>query len=300
MPNVENINDIPIGGNTFNGQFTLKYLLAIDSMSIASAGTSGNVDLSNYLPNDGFDYEIQVAGWCKTEATKGATAHIWIDGTKFSEGILVGYQRSVSGEAAEEVVNTTIVVNSTTNRNTVHLRNSGSKAANAFLRFYGYRRLGTNNDSSNYIENIEIPNNSLTVGGNNFDGNILNESVTLFSGTALVSSTGYVKTDISSYLPDSNATYAVQVVAYGRSATNANTTANYRISALDANNNTYSEQYFMICRMFLSGTTTQQCESSAWVIVPPTHRYIGMRNTTAYGGAAGITMQQIRRLGTNT
>lgn len=294
MANVSNINDIPIGGDTFDGQFTKSFLTVFNDVNIASGGETAEVSLANYLPNDGHYYEIQCAVWAKTPATTGATNHIWIDGSLL--GALPVYQRSVTGEAAEQHGNTIIVAKSTSN---LKLTNTGAALAVADFRLYGYKRLGTNNDSNNYISNIEIPNNSLTVGGNNFNGEIVANSLTIFSGTTLVSSSGIVKADLSSYLPDNTATYAVQVVAYGRTATNTTTTSNYIVGVYNSNNEQFTEQYIMMCRMFTTGTTTQQCEGSAWLVVPPTHRYVGMRNATTTGGGAGLTVINYRRLGTN-
>lgn len=56
---ISNINDIPIGGKNFEGQIIYKRLLVVEDTTIAP-NSEKIFDLSDYLPDDDYNYEVLI------------------------------------------------------------------------------------------------------------------------------------------------------------------------------------------------------------------------------------------------
>ena len=178
---VEKINSYTIGGNIADGQWQHKYLGLFDGKPTNNEIT-GVFDLSTYLPNNQYQYEILVRGQIYTSTSN----HSWRDirvasGTKTyanadETGILITVQNTQTSDFRESTGSAILPILKTDQKVTLYFKGSGSGSGSSSSHtckcsIIGYRRIGTNNSAnSNLVEKINIPNNELTIGGNIFNG----------------------------------------------------------------------------------------------------------------------------------
>jgi len=188
-----------IGGHNFDGLWGAHYNRILTGVSLPAGGYI-SCDLSSYLPNDGFDYEVIVEAWGTMAGGVGNTRLKCSIGTNLTNNMyevyidnlhtLVNFTPLLSG-AVRMVV-------PSYNKN-ILFSNSGSIAMTLSANINAYRRLGENNiNRPNIISNI----NNIAIGGNTWAGQWITKYSTLFNGTIPASTTNTI--DLSSYLPAGN------------------------------------------------------------------------------------------------
>ena len=105
-----------------------------------SNNTPYTVDLSNYLPNDGYNYEVIIDGQMMTGDVSGRYC-AFIVRTAYGYGIYLGNGRPRTNASVKAAGNGIIVVG--TDRK-LYIARTDSYYGTATLNLKGYRRIGTN------------------------------------------------------------------------------------------------------------------------------------------------------------
>ena len=105
-----------------------------------SNGTPYPVDLSGYLPNDGYDYEVIIDGNMETSDTSGRYC-AFIVNSGLGYGIYFGNGRPRTNASITSAGNGIIVVGADRK---LYIARANNYYGTATLNFKGYRRIGTN------------------------------------------------------------------------------------------------------------------------------------------------------------
>jgi hypothetical protein len=105
-----------------------------------SNNTPYPVDLSGYLPNDGYDYEVIIDGNMETGSTSGRYCAFIVQ-SAYGYGIYLGNGRPRTNATVTSASNATIVVG--TDRK-LYIARANNYYGTATLDLKGYRRIGTN------------------------------------------------------------------------------------------------------------------------------------------------------------
>lgn len=200
-----------IGGDNFDGPWVYKSTTLVSSTSITN-GTYTTVDLSSYLPNDTYNYEILFAASCQTGTAANNQAIL-----RLGESTRVGSCTMIGRRKTQHAVYTLLAGNILypTKKRSVLLWNDGTAVANSVnLYARGYRRLGRNmeDDMTATLTITTIPSNA-TVDFYSI-GQISGKKTTVMKGVRVyykVSASGYADVD-SNVLVNSNTNKTVSLV----------------------------------------------------------------------------------------
>lgn len=128
------------GQKVIDGQWVYKYVELANQVNIGPSATL-NYSLASYLPDDNYDYEVQLSATGTTLGLTSATMTI-IGGSGSLRGFLFANQNTTN--ATVTGAGNMIVPVPHSNRN-ININNGAASTCtlNA-VRLYGYRRIGTN------------------------------------------------------------------------------------------------------------------------------------------------------------
>ena len=132
-------NHYQYGGYNFDGQWITKSATVYSATSIA-ASTTVSVDLTSYLPNDGYQHEVLFHGYTWTSKTSGNAASLLLNGVIANCFLCRRNTRTSNnfGDAAS------LIIPISTAR-TMSIKNTDSAASGStYLYAVAYRRIGTN------------------------------------------------------------------------------------------------------------------------------------------------------------
>jgi hypothetical protein len=124
----------------FDGQW-------VDSLlTLASSGTTAptsdiNYDLSSYLPNDGHNYEVLIAGRATTDSTSGNTVILFVHSSILTTDIYI--TQAITRTSSTMSARGSVILPIGTNR-ILTLAGISGNAGTFGLYLVGYRRIGTN------------------------------------------------------------------------------------------------------------------------------------------------------------
>lgn len=278
--------NIPIGGNNFDGGWTKKALNLCTGLSINASGNS-SYDISSYIPNDGNTYELMVTGWGSTGATSGNSARFKI--TTNTDYYIAG-ARATSGASMAYGASCIALIDGTTR--TVTLNNTGSATAYCTCHLRGYRKLGKNNDTKQYLSNIGVKNETIEFGGKNFDGQWVNKHLNAYEWTSLVSGTSYA-IDVSSYLPNDGHAYEIMAYVWINTSTTSGHGAEVYLGT-DLTNN------MMFCRTLTRASSSVSTSGVGRIAISGKSRTLNILNGIGQTSGSGrVWLYAYRRLGTN-
>lgn len=127
---------------SIDGQWTNSYLLLANYVSRDNTSGTTAYSLSNYLPNDGYIYEVIVGGLCETSNTSGNFISIVVSSDIFGVIDVCSCRTRTASNVNTRGV-TTIPIGTGRYVNLVGSTNSNYSGKVA-LAVYGYRRIGTN------------------------------------------------------------------------------------------------------------------------------------------------------------
>lgn len=213
-----------ISSPCFNGNWVLAWKTLSSSATYAS-GTWYNFSLSDYLPNDGFDYEVYVTTYASTSNASGNNVYGYIaSGANHNYiTLMVGSDRAQTA-TNYSTCRVCIIPVKATDKTIGYYQDGGANAVGGYISVAGYRRIGKNT-GSNRIANIDFPNHSLEFGGSVVQGKWVKSELTLASNITIPyteqGATESSKTVISlaQYLPDDG--YDYEVYISGQCNTNA-------------------------------------------------------------------------------
>ena len=99
-------------------------------------------DLSSYLPNDGFKYEVMFTCWATSDTTSGSLVSLWLKSNLMIEPAIIA--RGKTRASSSISVGGTVTLSVGTDRIVWLHSTSSSNVTGIFLRILGYRRIGTN------------------------------------------------------------------------------------------------------------------------------------------------------------
>jgi hypothetical protein len=125
----------------FDGQWVSDYQQIASGISGTST-YSNDFDLSSYLPDDEYNYEVMLMAGGRTGTTSGNSIQIWVS-SSLCPSTLIGY--GVTRTASYVVAGGNIILPVGANRQvTLSLTSTSGTATNIFLQTKAYRRIGTN------------------------------------------------------------------------------------------------------------------------------------------------------------
>lgn len=143
MNEVSKINQYPIGGKSFDGQWYDVYNTNITQSENYSARQIKSYDISSFLPDNTNDYEVYISGFIRTSTVSGQDGDL----------------RIKSSYNSSDFYNVLCAINTRTNsfrtnaggisipiskdNQTITIENAGN-ASQITLHIEAYRRLGTN------------------------------------------------------------------------------------------------------------------------------------------------------------
>jgi hypothetical protein len=244
------------------------------------------------LPDDDHDYEVIFMARALTTNTSGAVADFYVySGNTSGIQVHAGYANTRTA-STEDTIHTFSLVIKGDNRNIVARNANGTHAFTAYLYAKGYRRLGFNNDSDvTNISKIKLLSNNQTIpiGGNNFDGAWVNSGLTLHSNTSIAANFNQ-NYSLSDYLPKDNQNYLVAVTGYGSTSSTSGNTIWIKAT-------TNSDYYLYGCR-----TRTKSTRAAGGTAIIPLFngsRTININNGSTAGTGA-IILRGYRRIGNNS
>lgn len=288
----------PIGGNSFKGQFVPLNVELAEGSTI-SANTSRDYDISSYLPDDGYDYEVLIGTSVHTPNTSGSTANCTIltmPSVGTSDGNAFWWY---GGEATTRANIFNLAYGSVycyvpNSYKHVIVRNSASYTGTYYVKLIGYRRVNTNNkENVRYISNI----NDIAIGGNYFDGIPTSSNfATLYDGS--FGSSGTTTIDLSSIFPDDNYYYMLYGRVYVQTgSTSGNITAINMASSI-------STTPMVVCSARTTTSSTEEQKKAFQIPVGTAQNgqrtlTIGRSSGTNGTGHLTLNASYIRRIGYN-
>lgn len=144
---VKNINSYQIGGYNFDGQWICKQEFMCNGVNLAK-NSATTYSLSNYLPNDGYDYLVAFSGWGRTPSGSGSAIYRIMQGTQtyadvvsYGARMMMTEYHSTSTYSCDNNVTLPIFAN---DRNITFVNSASNATGASGLYAVAYRRLGTN------------------------------------------------------------------------------------------------------------------------------------------------------------
>lgn len=191
-----------INSNIIDGGWVIKSYTIYSNTAIAK-GAEQTASLNEYLPNDGYCYEVLFYAAAQTGATNGNTIRFKVgnDLSPTNDVYVVG--GSTTGANVVALFWGQHVVQVGPSR-ILKVWNSGNANGNIWLQPRAYKRIGTNNwDNINQLDNfIGTDNNIFAIHHENQPGNWVTAGWTIYNGNDITMNKGNTLSfDISSYIP---------------------------------------------------------------------------------------------------
>lgn len=190
-----------IGGDSFDGGWIASVKNLASNVSLGAQGTH-TYDLSNYLPNDGYGYEVLLDGTAMTGTTSGNIFSLYaVTGDIDAYNTLRLASTNTRANAYSLAYGSSRLVIPAGTR-TFKIYNEQSAAGTYNLDVRMYRRINHNSG----CEKVNLSGAERKIGGEQFDGQWVWKSQNLAYGIT-ISSKATLTYDITSYLPDDGYAY---------------------------------------------------------------------------------------------
>ena len=153
----------PIGGDNFDGQWSTETLTILSNATL-SGGTYYTYSLSNYLPDDDYDYEVIFNGATSSTASSGKVCQLTLftgTTTTNEQGWRLNRCQARTNATTRAGGSAIIPIFKSDRNVTVYTQDSTTNNTSTYLHASGYRRLGNNtsfNINTNYVSSeIFIP-----------------------------------------------------------------------------------------------------------------------------------------------
>ena len=135
---------LPIGGKIFEGQWVNTNFVRIASYTY-TAGTTYSYNLKSLglIPNDNYQYEVIVSGWCATGTTSGNWCGVILSSTSLISNMTMNYANTRTANKTDSWKVSVIPLSADGILRVYNNATSGVKAATE-LYLCGYRRIGLN------------------------------------------------------------------------------------------------------------------------------------------------------------
>lgn len=216
---LDNTKTIQFGGDNFDGQWYSYNDTEINLLSSASlnATTKTSVDISSYIPNDGYAYELLIRGYCRTSTTSGNNVFIRVGTVDTTGGDNPILMRGITRTASYRNVFGNMLLPISSSERKIYIYNAGNAAATTMtIQITGIKRVGKNKTNGSYLENIATPDGTTTpFGGKIADAQWASKRSTVVNAVQFNDSTttnhDYT---VANYLPTNNEWYEILATTY--------------------------------------------------------------------------------------
>ena len=303
----------PVGGKFANGgvDYFMRHVSGTtstednkiaDNVSLA-AGDYNMYSLANYIPNDGYNYEVLLSFY-SSQSTSGKYSYLRAVGytgsfnIDYPRWLTVGMRTARTNAAYRDSKAIWFPISSQYKYIVVY-QSSDTGTTTYSIAVNGVRRIGTNNyntSTGSYGNNIVKNINDYNIGGFNFDDQWIYSRVTLFETTfAKNSATTY---SLSNYLPNDNYTYLVSFGGYSRTPSGSGQT-NIRLCPKEV---TYANGLLYgaaIMSTEYHSSSTYACSGNVTIPIFSDRKVTVINQAGNTTGTTGMYMIAYRRLGTN-
>lgn len=295
---------IPFGGDNFDGQWqSYNGTSAITPLSSATinANSDTSVDISSYIPNDGYAYELLIRAIARTSTTSGNNILLRIG--VYSSGNNNLIIRGTTRSNAYRQYSGNCVLPITAAQRTLYIQNTGNAAATAVTVYItAYKRIGKNVTGGNYLTNIKTPDGTvIPFRGKNTNGQWSYKTLTVLNNITFndTATTNHDYT-VTNYLPTNDEWYEILINTVGSTGTTSGNNVNWTLycnptpTATNLQQGTYTNTRTSSAQSLrLNGIIIGKQDSNGDLVVR-------VRNfTTVKTGGNYIRFRGYRRLGTN-
>lgn len=203
-----------IGGKPFSGLWVAKNRTLANAVTLISNATV-TYDISDYIPNDGYAYEVLIYGQIATQGVNGYIATIDVYESGHSSNYLRICRTNTRNTTYARTCGAGTLPLINGNNRLIVFRNAGNYSGNAYLYLRGYRRLPKTGSS---LTKISYNNTSYNLAGDQFDGQWVKKYKSV---TTEIAAGGSVTFDTSSYLPNDSGQYEVLLNMRGQTVATA-------------------------------------------------------------------------------
>lgn len=286
-----------IESECFQGKWVYKYL-SLASNATAPPDTWSKYSLSNYLPDDGHDYEVLATLESNTGTAANNSVFWWVRSGDSNWISCRPCAVRTCTASAEKCAGAVIIPIRANDKIIGSYLESGAQTSGSYwFRCYGYRKLGINNWNDNNLHNtIKFDNKELQFGGVATTGKWQPKSVTLLSNYVISAQVdnvpGEVTVDLKSHLPQDN--YDYECIIDGTSTTSSTNGQSVVLRAwlYDINDK------FQICANIVrSGATKVSYFNYRIPVRRSQDNLIKIINTGTSTSTTNLRLRAIRRLG---
>lgn len=224
MRYIENINfnntQTTVPDTLIDGPWTYNSYQFYNSTSIASNATN-IVNVSNYLPNDGYDYELLIYSAASTGGTNGNTVRLKIGNDASPDNDLYSCGIKVQGANVAQTVWCQSHMVLTTSRN-IKIWNTGSATCTTWISILGYKRIGYNKHSEDRCNWLHLGNEDYLISHKDKPQRWFNSTYYEVGKNTSIAVNAYLDYDISSFLPADGYNYELMVNHWVWSPSGAN------------------------------------------------------------------------------
>lgn len=292
---ISKINNIPIGGNAFDGS-------QWNSPSFAGGATMTNgqtrsFDISGVIPNDGHDYEVNAYCYSTTPSVGWNTISMGQTGTNYT-CVTNTFSGPSSNKASGQGCTLPIYSDLAKTLNVYNACGSGTTTGNIGFGITTARRLGKNDTLSNRVEKIATPDGTRNVKGDMDDGAFVYKNVMLLSGVSLKHATTdsarptHTTYDISSHIPNDGHGYFVYLRCWGQTPSTNGISSEIHVA------NTTSGNYgVMLGRNKTRGGSWAGFGGNGKLYISPSNKKITVVNWGSVSSTAVNTILSIQLVG---
>lgn len=225
---------VHFGGDNLDGQwysYNNTELTLLSSASLNSS-TSTSVDISSYIPNDGYSYELLIRGYCRTSTTSGNNVFIRVGAYNATDANNPLLMRGLTRTASYRNISGNCLLPISETQRKIYIYNAGNATATTMtIQITGIKRVGKNTTSGNYIESITTPDGTtVPFGGKITDGQWANKRTTVVSAVQFNdSATTNHDYTVSNYLPTNNEWYEILASTYAATGSTSGNQVNWGI-----------------------------------------------------------------------
>lgn len=294
---ISNINDNPLDGNVFNGQYSGQDTSVFTNVTF-TANQWRTYSLASIIPDDDYDYEVLFEVTASTGTTSGNLVDIQLySGTATSSNNANNFHTRVGRCCTRTSSNQRcggigiLPINASDKKVTVRNSDGSGTSGNYNCYVKRLRRIGTNKKSNDtkYISNI----NSHPIGGKTLDSQWINSTYDIASGLSIAKDV-IKEYDLSSYLPDDNYSYDVMFFVNCRTGTTSGNTAIIRVG-----NTNYTGNPIIVNQITRASSYMQNGGNGKVVIGADRKIYIG-NSGNATSTNINFSVRAYRRVGTNS
>ena len=302
---VSKINSYLFGGPQLDGVPYICYDLFDDlpynslfADGTLTSSTSVTISLEDYLPQDGYDYEICLGVMTNNNSkTSGKVVELSVFSgnvtniSDFTNGQVAGYR--ITRTEAYYYDSNVIWVPIKENDKYITLYNGGSITCYYTLFICGFKRIGTNTAGNDYLEKINVNNTNYVIGGTDIKGKWVLSNTALINGSTFNSAT-YLTINLDNYLPNDGQDYMVTFSGSGSTPSGSGECHYY----VNSGSTLYLSPMIKFMQTEYHSSSTYQCAGNVTIPIYANDRNVllGMGSAT---GPTYISAIAYRRIGKN-